>query len=71
MIQGLEDEVKLHDPWIALDGHEDGLYFYRRIVSESISHLNDGAWLMFEIGHDQARRCIKAYEKMQDFAIYM
>lgn len=54
VIQGLEDEVKLHDPWIALDGHEDGLYFYRRIVSESISHLNDGAWLMFEIGHDQA-----------------
>lgn len=30
VIQGLEDEVKLHDPWIALDGHEDGLYFYRR-----------------------------------------
>ena len=63
VIQGLEDEVKLHDPWIALDGYEDGLYFYRRIVSESISHLNDGAWLMFEIGHDQGRRCIKAYEK--------
>lgn len=54
VIQGLEDEVKLHDPWIALDGHEDGLYFYRRIVNESISHLKDGAWLMFEIGHDQA-----------------
>ena len=36
VIQGLEDEVKLHDPWIALDGHEDGLYFYRRIISESI-----------------------------------
>ena len=27
VIQGLEDEVKLHDPWIALDGHEDGLTF--------------------------------------------
>ena len=54
VIQGLEEEVKLHDPWIALDGHEDGLYFYRRIVNESISHLNAGAWLMFEIGHDQA-----------------
>ena len=54
VIQGLEDEVKLHDPWIALDGHEDGLYFYRKIVNESISHLNEGAWLMFEIGYDQA-----------------
>ncbi len=41
----------------------NGLYFYRRIVSESISHLNDGAWLMFEIGHDQAEDVSKAYEK--------
>ena len=63
VIQGLEDEVKLHDPWIALDGHEDGLYFYRRIVSESISHLNDGAWLMFEIGHDQAEDVSKLMKK--------
>ena len=62
VIQGLEDEVKLHDPWIALDGHEDGLYFYRRIVKESISHLNNGAWLMFEIGCDQAEDVSKLME---------
>lgn len=55
VIAGLEDEVKLHDPWIALDGHEDGLYFYRKIINESISYMNTGAWLMFEIGHDQAK----------------
>ena len=71
VIQGLEDEVKLHDPWIALDGHEDGLYFYRRIVSESISHLNDGAWLMFEIGHDQAEDVSKLMKNAGFCNIYV
>ena len=71
VIQGLEDEVKLHDPWIALDGHEDGLYFYRRIVSESISHLNAGAWLMFELGHDQAEDVSKLMKNAGFSNIYV
>lgn len=38
-INRLDEEVKLHDPWIALDGKEDGLYFYRLIVKDSIRYL--------------------------------
>lgn len=53
VIEELQDEVRLHDPWIALDGKEDGLYFYRRIIEKSIEHLTDGGMLLFEIGHDQ------------------
>ena len=71
VIQGLEDEVKLHDPWIALDGHEDGLYFYRRIVNESVSHLNTGAWLMFEIGYDQAADVSRLMEKSGFCNVYV
>ena len=71
VIQGLEDEVKLHDPWIALDGHEDGLYFYRRIVDESIFHLNTGAWLMFEIGYDQAKDVSDLMEKAGFSNVYV
>ena len=54
VIEGLEEEVKCHDPFIALDGKEDGLYFYRRIVDEGRRFLKPGGWLLFEIGHDQA-----------------
>lgn len=52
-IEKLEEEVRLHDPYIALDGKEDGLFFYRRIITDSILYMNQGGWLMFEIGHDQ------------------
>ena len=52
-ISSLEDEVKLHDPWIALDGKKDGLYFYRLIVKESVKHIKKGGYLLFETGFDQ------------------
>ncbi len=52
-IQKLQEEVRVHDPRIALDGGEDGLYFYRRIIEGSILHIEDGGYLLFEIGYDQ------------------
>ena len=53
VIDDLMEEVKGHDPRIALDGHEDGLYFYRRIVSEGKAYLREEGWMLFEIGYDQ------------------
>lgn len=54
VIETLQEEVRLHDPREALDGKEDGLYFYRRIVKESREYLLAGGYLLLEIGHDQA-----------------
>lgn len=54
VIGGLQEEVKLYDPYIALDGREDGLYFYRRIVRESVPFIKRGGYLLFEIGCEQA-----------------
>ncbi len=54
VIDTLQEEVRLHDPYIALDGKEDGLYFYRRIISEAGKYLKTHGKLMFEIGCDQA-----------------
>lgn len=52
-IEELEDEVKIFDPMLALDGMEDGLYFYRKITKDAVEHLNDKGYLLFEIGYDQ------------------
>ncbi len=53
VIEELKEEVKFHDPFLALDGKEDGLYFYRKIVKESPNYLKQHGKLYFEIGHDQ------------------
>lgn len=53
VIAELEPEVREHEPMLALDGREDGLYFYRHITEQSGSFLTLGGYLLFEIGHDQ------------------
>ena len=55
VLETLEPEVSHHEPLLALDGKEDGLYFYRRIVSESKEYLNESGMLLFEIGYDQGQ----------------
>ena len=44
----------LHDPSLALFSGADGLDLIRRFIPESYQRLNPGAWLVMEIGHDQA-----------------
>lgn len=53
VIGGLMPEVAVYEPMQALDGKEDGLHFYRRIVEKAMDYLNPGGKLLFEIGHDQ------------------
>lgn len=54
VIEELSEEVRLHEPYQALDGKEDGLYFYRNIIRDAGSYLKPGGSLLFEIGYDQA-----------------
>ena len=54
-IASLMEEVKGHDPYLALDGHEDGLYFYREIVSRGKNFLKKDGWMLFETGCDQGK----------------
>ena len=53
VIGELMPEVALFEPMQALDGKEDGLHFYRRIVAAASEYLNPNGMLLFEIGHDQ------------------
>ncbi|MBI5874729.1 MAG: peptide chain release factor N(5)-glutamine methyltransferase [Deltaproteobacteria bacterium] len=52
----LQPEVKDYEPSIALYGGEDGLDFYRRIISESPEYLTAGGCLMLEMGYGQAEK---------------
>ena len=46
-------EVQSFEPMEALDGKEDGLYFYREIVAKCKDYLNPDGRILFEIGYDQ------------------
>ena len=65
-IEELMEEVRDHDPRLALDGHEDGLYFYRKIVSEGKAFLKEDGWMLFEIGYDQGE-AVKALMQENGF----
>lgn len=53
VISGLMPEVAMYEPMQALDGKEDGLHFYRRIIADASKYLKPEGKLLFEIGHDQ------------------
>jgi release factor glutamine methyltransferase len=52
-IDGLQAEVRQHDPRRALDGGADGLDPYRAIAKGAALHLADGGRVAVEIGHTQ------------------
>ena len=56
VLQELMEEVKGYEPVLALDGKEDGLYFYKRIIEQAEMHINDGGAIFFEIGYNQGEQ---------------
>ena len=53
VLQELSREVIQHDPMLALDGGENGLTAYLRIVADAVHLLRSGGGIALEIGFDQ------------------
>ncbi|MCM1121780.1 MAG: peptide chain release factor N(5)-glutamine methyltransferase [Eubacterium sp.] len=63
VIESLMPEVKEHEPHLALDGQEDGLFFYRKIIAQAGDYLTGGGMLFLEIGYDQGEEVRALMEK--------
>lgn len=61
-IKKLQAEVRFHDPFMALDGKEDGLYFYRKIAENAGKYLKPGGFLACEIGCSQGEAVKEMFE---------
>ena len=53
-LEELAPEVRDYEPHLALDGGEDGLAYYRRIVQEAADFIRPGGHLLLEVGDGQS-----------------
>lgn len=66
VIATLDKEVQ-NEPYIALDGGEDGLDFYKTIANNAYVYLQKGGKLFLEIGYDQKQQVIKLLETSKNY----
>ncbi|MBR4892611.1 MAG: peptide chain release factor N(5)-glutamine methyltransferase [Clostridia bacterium] len=59
---GLEDDVKKYEPFIALVSPDDEYKFYKRIIDDFYNNLNDGGYMLLEMGINQ-------WKYLYDYAI--
>ena len=61
VIQKLDKYIRT-EPIIALDGGDDGLKFYKKIIDNAYEYLKYKGYLCFEIGYDQKDEVTKLIE---------
>ena len=66
-IEALDKEVR-KEPRLALDGGEDGLEFYRRIIDEGYAYLKYGGYICLEIGYDQKEEVMQLIEAKKQYS---
>ncbi|MCG2722242.1 MAG: peptide chain release factor N(5)-glutamine methyltransferase [Thermodesulfovibrionales bacterium] len=53
-LKNLQPEIRIWEPGKALDGGEDGLEYYRAILTKAKYHLKKNGFIMFELGIGQS-----------------
>lgn len=66
VIDTLSKEVQF-EPYIALDGGEDGLYFYKILAENSYKYLNKDGYLCLEIGYNQKHSVINLLNETKKY----
>lgn len=63
-LENLPQSVRLYEPKLALDGGQDGLHFYKRIITEAYRYLKDLGAIFLEIGESQAKEVASLAQKV-------
>ena len=62
----LSKEVQ-NEPHLALDGGQDGLKFYKKIVKQAINYLKPNGYLCMEIGEDQREEVLELIKQEANY----
>ena len=66
IIDTLSKEVQ-NEPHIALDGGEDGLFFYRKILEKGHKFIKQKGHILLEIGYDQKNDIIEILKTINEY----
>lgn len=66
-LEKLESNVK-KEPILALDGGEDGMYFYDKILDNAREYLNSNSLVIFEIGYDEKEDIMRIIKKHEEYS---
>ncbi|MCC6094289.1 MAG: peptide chain release factor N(5)-glutamine methyltransferase [Eubacterium sp.] len=66
VIPALDPEVRDHEPRLALDGRNDGLFFEEKIAeaARQYFHADRECWLFLEIGYDQGMKMCESLKRL-------
>ncbi len=59
-IKNLQPEIS-YEPFMALDGGEDGLVFYRALSENWFTYINKGGYIAMEIGEEQGKDVLSLF----------
>ena len=60
--ESLPREVRDYEPRLALDGHEEGMFYIKKIILGGADYLNPGGWLLLEMDPGQITKALKLIE---------
>lgn len=63
------DKCVQNEPLLALDGGDDGLFVYKKIIKQAKNILKDNGYLMLEIGYDQLEKITKLIEREKEYEL--
>lgn len=66
-IEGLDLEIRSHEPRLALDGGPDGLDALREILDQAKDYLKPGGRLLVEMGFDQKQAVVSIAESYPEY----